>query len=54
MSKPVAPHMETYQVSTQKSAEGIVVVIDEGPNVENEDDTIMSSHAAMSPNGGAE
>ena len=34
MSDLIAPDMETYLVSTQKSAEGIVVVIDEGPNVE--------------------
>jgi hypothetical protein len=34
MSDLVAPDMETYLVSTQKSAEGIVVIIDEGPNVE--------------------
>ena len=34
MSDLVAPDMETYLVSTQKSAEGIVVVNDEGPNVE--------------------
>jgi hypothetical protein len=34
MSNLIAPDMETYLVSTQKSAEGIVVVIDEGPNVE--------------------
>lgn len=30
----IAPDMETYLVNTQKSAEGIVVVIDEGPNAE--------------------
>jgi len=34
MSNLIAPDMETYLVSTQKSAEGIVVVSDEGPNVE--------------------
>lgn len=41
MSSPEAPDMETYPVSTQKSAEGIVIVwagyscpYDEGPNVE--------------------
>ncbi len=34
MIDPIAPDMETYLVSTQKSAEGIVVVIDESPNVE--------------------
>jgi hypothetical protein len=36
MSNPIAPDMETYLVSTQKSAEGIVVPTyrDEGPNVE--------------------
>jgi hypothetical protein len=34
MSNSIAPDMETYLVSTQKSAEGIVVVIDEGPNAE--------------------
>jgi hypothetical protein len=41
MSNLIAPDMETYLVSTQKSAEGIVVVgamlaspINEGPNVE--------------------
>ncbi len=34
MSNSTAPDMETYLVSTQKSAEGIVVAIDEGPNVE--------------------
>jgi hypothetical protein len=34
MSNLIAPDMETYLVSTQKSADGIVVVIDKGPNVE--------------------
>jgi hypothetical protein len=34
MSNSIALFMETWRVSTQKSAEGIVVVIDEGPNVE--------------------
>jgi hypothetical protein len=34
MSNPIAPFMETCGVRTQKSAEGIIVVIDEGPNVE--------------------
>ena len=36
MSTPIAPDIETYLVSTQKSAEGIVVPTcrDEGPNVE--------------------
>lgn len=36
MNNPVAPDMETYLVSTQKSAEGIVVPIhrDEGLNAE--------------------
>jgi len=34
MSNLIAPPVETCGVSTQKSAEGIVVVIDEGPNVE--------------------
>jgi len=41
MSNLIAPFMETYLVSTQKSAEGIVVVgagspcpYDEGPNAE--------------------
>ena len=34
MINPIAPFMETCGVSTQKSAEGIVVGIDEGPNVE--------------------
>ncbi len=33
MGTPVAPCMETYGVNVQKSAEGIVVVIGEGPNV---------------------
>jgi hypothetical protein len=34
MNDPVAPCMETCGVSAQRSAEGIVVVTDEGPNVE--------------------
>ena len=34
MSLPVAPCMETCRVSTQKSAEGIVGHVTEGPNVE--------------------
>ena len=34
MKDLVAPFMATCRVSTQKSAEGIVVVTDEGPNVE--------------------
>ncbi|MDA8083106.1 MAG: hypothetical protein M0024_05565 [Nitrospiraceae bacterium] len=34
MSKLIEPRMETCRVSTQKSAEGIVVSIDEGPNAE--------------------
>ncbi len=34
MNDPIAPFVETRWISTQKSAEGIVVVIDEGPNVE--------------------
>lgn len=34
MTNPVALRMATCGVSGQKSAEGIVVVIDEGPNVE--------------------
>jgi hypothetical protein len=36
MINPVAPYMETYQVSTQKSAEGIVLPMfwKEGPNAE--------------------
>jgi hypothetical protein len=36
MSNPIAPDMETYLVSTQKSAEGIVLSIlrKEGSNVE--------------------
>ncbi len=34
VSFSIAPGMATWRVSTQKSAEGIVVVNDEGPNVE--------------------
>jgi hypothetical protein len=34
MNLPVAPRVETCGVSAQKSAEGIVVVTDEGSNVE--------------------
>jgi hypothetical protein len=34
MSDLIAPDMETYLVSTQKSADGIVVGNDEGPNAE--------------------
>ncbi len=36
MSNLIAPFMETWRVSTQKSADGIVVpgIKDEGPNVE--------------------
>jgi hypothetical protein len=34
MSNLIAPCMATCLVSTQKSAEGIVVLADKGPNVE--------------------
>jgi len=34
MRIPVAPCMETRRVSTQKSADGIVGHVTEGPNVE--------------------
>jgi hypothetical protein len=34
MTDPVALRMATCEVNVQKSAEGIVVMIDEGPNAE--------------------
>jgi hypothetical protein len=51
---PVAPCMATCRVSTQKSADGIVPPADrrEGPNVEVRG-VFISSHAAMTPSGGA-
>ena len=56
MNNSIAPVMETYLVRTQKSAEGIVLLgkMEGRPERGKEDDTTMSSHAAMSPNGGAE
>jgi hypothetical protein len=50
MSNPAAPGMATYQVSKQKSAEGIVGHATEGLNAERREPPI-SSISAMSPNG---
>lgn len=57
MNIPVAPCMATCRVSTQKSADGIVVSRKfsggEGLNKEMSG-YFISSHAAMNPTGGAD
>jgi hypothetical protein len=54
MNVSVALCMETCRVSTQKSAEGIVVVTRRRPERRDEEDPTMSSQAVMNPNGGTE